>query len=102
LGRSICLIAFRYLALKKGYKISNAAILWPMNQDYIDTVKNIVDNGHPQQQYNSSVINIEKISAARFSISVDNNVHRLHSPLSNLRSELRNCLTYATAACSLA
>jgi hypothetical protein len=48
----------------------------------------------PLQQYTSSFINIERIAAVDFSLSVDNNVHRLHSPLSNIKSELRNYLTY--------
>lgn len=49
------------------------------------------------RQYNNTVIAIEKISSGDFSISIDDNVHRLHSIITNLKSELRNFLTYNDA-----
>lgn len=48
----------------------------------------------PWRQYNSALLNIEKIAAGALRISVDHKGFRLHSPLSTLRSSLRNCLVY--------
>lgn len=48
----------------------------------------------PWRQYNSALLNIEKIAAAAFRISIDNKGFRLHSVLSTLRGILRNCLVY--------
>ena len=40
------------------------------------------------------MLNIERIAEADFKLSVDTNVFRLHSTISNLRSEIRNCITW--------
>jgi hypothetical protein len=48
----------------------------------------------PLRQYNSALMNIEKIAARAFRISIDHKGFRLHSVLSSLRSTLRNCLIY--------
>jgi len=48
----------------------------------------------PVVQYNCSHLNIERIAFGEFFLSVDDNVFRLHSTISNLRSELRNCISY--------
>jgi hypothetical protein len=49
---------------------------------------------NPWQQYNCTVINIEKFASAAFSVSIDSNVCRLHSVLSNMYSPIRNCLSF--------
>lgn len=49
---------------------------------------------NPYTQYNCSELNIHRISNGFFVLSVDNNVYRLHSAISNLKSEIRNCITY--------
>lgn len=49
---------------------------------------------NPYTQYNCSELNIDRIYNGFFVLSVDNNVHRLHSAISNLKSEIRNCITY--------
>jgi hypothetical protein len=48
----------------------------------------------PFTQFTSSYINVERIADAEFMLKVDTNVFRFHSNLSNLRSDLRHCLTY--------
>lgn len=48
----------------------------------------------PINQYNNSIICSEKILRKEFNLIQDNNVFRLHTNLSNLRSVLRNALTY--------
>jgi len=49
---------------------------------------------NPINQYNYSLISCEKISRGEFNLVQDDNVMRLHTNLSNLRSVLRNALTY--------
>jgi len=49
---------------------------------------------NPWQQYNCAVINIEKIASAAFSVSIDSNVCRFNSVLSNMYSPIRNCLSF--------
>ena len=49
---------------------------------------------NPDTQYSCSALNIDRISNGDFRLSVDPNVHRLHSTISNLKSEIRNCITY--------
>jgi hypothetical protein len=48
----------------------------------------------PINQYNFSIINAEKIVRKEFNLIRDSNVGRLHSNLTNMRSVLRNALTY--------
>jgi hypothetical protein len=48
----------------------------------------------PWQQYQSSLINIMRILNREFYMKVDTNVYRFHSNLTNMRSALRNCLSY--------
>jgi hypothetical protein len=63
------------------------------NSDLVEWTKSNVMKD-PRQQFISAQLNIKKIVAANFSISVDSRVFRLHSVLTNIRSELRNCLSY--------
>lgn len=48
----------------------------------------------PLLQYNSSKVSIEKISAGALQLNIDDFGYRLHTNLTNLKSELRNLLTY--------
>jgi len=48
----------------------------------------------PYKQYNHARVALEKFRAAAFRISIDTKGFRLHSLLSNIKSELRNCLIY--------
>ncbi|TEW75111.1 hypothetical protein [Lutibacter litoralis] len=45
-------------------------------------------------KYNNSMLTISKIKNQNFSLSIDNTSRRFHSNLTNLRSILRNTLTY--------
>lgn len=50
---------------------------------------------NPVEQYNSAFVNVAKISrSSRFFLNIDEFGYRLHSPLTNIRSALRNLLTY--------
>lgn len=63
----------------------------PELRDYDEKTKSYKD---PYTQYKCSLLNIERITSGEFVLSVDDNVFRLHSTISNLRSEIRNCISY--------
>ena len=48
----------------------------------------------PLIQYNSALVSIEKIAAAALQFNIDDFGNRFHSTLTNLKSDLRNLLTY--------
>lgn len=48
----------------------------------------------PYLQYKCALLNIERINAGYFNISIDSNVKRLHSTISNFRGILRNCISF--------
>ena len=79
-------LAMAYIKEDLNRKLKN-----PNLRDY-DTKANQFKN--PYIQYNCSSVNIERISNGIFVLSVDANVRRLHSAISNLKSEIRNCITY--------
>ncbi len=43
---------------------------------------------------NRSIVNVYKIHYGAYNVTIDNNIARLHSPLTNLRSDLRPFLRY--------
>jgi len=49
---------------------------------------------YPRSQYNAALVNIGALVAHDYNVHKDNNVHRLHSRLTNLQKELRNFITY--------
>lgn len=49
---------------------------------------------NPINQYNCSIINSDKLFKREFNLVQDSNVKRFHTNLTNLRSILRNALTY--------
>lgn len=48
----------------------------------------------PTAQYNSAYININYLKDKKFYFFVDSNVHRLHSNITNIQSDLRNFLSW--------
>lgn len=79
-------LAMAYIEEDLSRKLKN-----PDLRDY-DTKSRQYKN--PYTQYNCSALNIDRIAHHEFLLSVDPNVHRLHSTISNLKSEIRNCITY--------
>jgi hypothetical protein len=65
------------------------------NPDLRDYDKKAREYKDPYNQYNCAALNIERIASGQFMLSIDANVYRMHSVLTNLRSEVRNCLSYA-------
>lgn len=62
-------------------KMSNKSLLDEVDKD-------------PLIQYNSALVSIEKIAAGALQFNIDDFGNRFHSTLTNLKSELRNALTY--------
>jgi hypothetical protein len=79
-------LAMSYIEDDLARKLANPDLM-----DYDMKAKKFKD---PYNQYNCSALNIERIHAGEFLLSVDANVFRLHSTISNLKSEIRHCLTY--------
>jgi hypothetical protein len=48
----------------------------------------------PWQKYWNSVMSIERLNSKDYSLSTDQKGKRLYSPLTNLKSMLRNCVSY--------
>jgi len=49
---------------------------------------------NPRNSYNSTVMNIHKIAERQYKLSVDQTVFRYHSNLTNLKENIRTCITY--------
>lgn len=60
---------------------------WDWNRD-----KNCPKN--PRTQYMAALRNINLITEQEYGPSIDGNVHRLHSVLTNIQKDLRNFITY--------
>lgn len=60
---------------------------WDWNRD-----KNCPKN--PHTQYMAALRNIDLITEREYGPSIDENVHRLHSVLTNIQKDLRNFITY--------
>ena len=48
---------------------------------------------HPDTQYLAVLRNIDKITAQEYGVHIDDNVHRLHSVLTNIQKDFRNFIT---------
>ena len=79
-------LAMHYIEEDLQRKINNPSFL-----DFDSKTKSFKD---PYNQFKCSALNIERIAAGEFVLSIDDNVFRLHSTLSNLKSEIRNCISY--------
>jgi hypothetical protein len=70
----------------------DSAVNWIENQLKIDIANQSVQN--PIQKYNYRILPILKIHNGNFNIVIDQTAGRLHSPLTQLKGELRKFLTY--------
>lgn len=59
-----------------------------------DNNSNTGKKKHPKIQYEASLVNLDKLQQHRYEVHIDSNVHRLHSVITNIQSDLRNFLTY--------
>lgn len=79
-------LALSYIEADYNRKIEN-----PLLQDCDEVTGQCKD---PVEQYNSAFVNIEKFSGGALLLNIDDFGRRIHSPLTNMRSDLRNLLTY--------
>jgi hypothetical protein len=68
--------------------------VWPLYDTGGAVSKEMFDKPEPSLQYISTLLNINKIERGQFHLSVDTNVRRFHSNITNLKSEIRHFLTY--------
>lgn len=59
-----------------------------------DSNANTGKKKNPKIQYEASLINLDKLLHHQYEVHIDTNVHRLHSVITNIQSDLRNFLSY--------
>ncbi len=74
--------------LKKEYQLKKG------NPDLWDFDRNTNKYRKPINQYNHALISAQKLNTQDFSLSLDDNVYRFHSVLTNMRSLMRNAVKY--------
>ncbi|GAB6121070.1 hypothetical protein [Dysgonomonas termitidis] len=79
--------AEQYADLLLNKKIELGEDSWDLNKD---TGK----KKHPNDQYRAILYNLEALKIYDFKAQIDNNVHRLHSVLTNMQKDYRSFLTY--------
>ncbi len=79
-------LAIKFITNQKDFRISQLKQLKGENK--IQSVKG------PINKFNWSYISISHLKNNHFHFSVDSNIHRLHTNLTNLNSDLRNFLTW--------
>lgn len=65
---------------------------WDINRD--KSRRNFVIRKYPLTQYHAALHNINSIAIGDYKVSIDTNVHRLHSVITNLQKEYRRFLKY--------
>ena len=81
--------AYKFINIDRALKEDNPRLI-----DYKPDKNGVYKAVSPVNQFNIAAATIEAISERRFSWSIDDNVHRFHSNLTNMRSQLRNCITW--------
>ena len=74
-------------------KVSSIEVeYWDINRD--KTHGNFIKRKYPLTQYHAALYNINSIAIGDYKVSIDTNVHRLHSVITNLQKEYRRFLKY--------
>jgi hypothetical protein len=73
-------------------KIRNGKKSWDINRD--KSHRNAIIRKDPKTQYHAAQHNIHSIAVGDYKVSIDTNVHRLHSVITNLQKKYRNFLTF--------
>lgn len=74
------------------HKLANGISTWEINKDKSTTYRIVRKN--PINQYHAALYNINSIAIGNYKVSIDTNVHRLHSVITNLQKEYRRFLRY--------
>lgn len=73
-------------------KISKGIQSWDINRD--KSRNNLIKRKNPLTQYHAALYNINSIAIGDYKVSIDSNVHRLHSVITNLQKNYRRFLSY--------
>lgn len=73
-------------------KISKGIQPWDINRD--KSRNNLIKRKNPLTQYHAALYNINSIAIGDYKVSIDSNVHRLHSVITNLQKDYRRFLSY--------
>lgn len=73
-------------------KFNRGREYWDINRD--KTHGNFIKRKYPLTQYHAALYNINSIAIGDYKVSIDTNVHRLHSVITNLQKEYRRFLKY--------
>jgi len=84
--------ATRYANSVKQHKCNSGRNFWDINRDKSRRGKIVRKN--PLSQYHAAIYNINSITIGDYKVSIDGNVHRLHSVITNLQKEYRKFLNY--------
>lgn len=81
---------YAYQVMQK--KISKGIQSWDINRD--KSRNNLIKRKNPLTQYHAALYNINSIAIGDYKVSIDSNVHRLHSVITNLQKDYRRFLSY--------
>lgn len=73
-------------------KFNKGIEYWDINRD--KSHGNFVKRKYPLTQYHAALYNINSIALGDYKVSIDTNVHRLHSVITNLQKIYRRFLNY--------
>lgn len=73
-------------------KFNRGREYWDINRD--KSHGNFIKRKYPLTQYHAALHNINSIAIGDYRVSIDTNVHRLHSVITNLQKEYRRFLKY--------
>lgn len=73
-------------------KFNKGREYWDINRD--KSHGNFVKRKYPLTQYHAALYNINSIALGDYKVSIDTNVHRLHSVITNLQKIYRRFLNY--------
>ena len=73
-------------------KFSKGREFWDINRD--KSHRNVIIRKYPLTQYHAALHNINSIDIGDYNVSIDTNVHRLHSVITNLQKTYRVFLSY--------
>lgn len=84
--------ASNYAHFVKENKLRNGRMSWDINRD--KSHGKITIRKNPVTQYHAALHNIHSIAVGDYKVSIDTNVHRLHSVITNLQKTYRKFLKF--------
>lgn len=82
--------SYAWLIMQKKFREGKET--WDINKDKSN--RGSIVRKYPLTQYHAILHNIGSIAIGNYKVSIDTNVHRLHSAITNMQKDYRNFLTY--------